>query len=158
MNGPAPGDAFADIQAALRSDTDDCFFWQRAKKPDGRGNIKYRGNFYTPARLVCILAHGEPPRPRLEAAHSCGKGHQSCINPRHLRWATPVENAADKEVHGTQVKGSRCPAAKLIESDIPKIRELLSSGLTLRAISARFSVNPQSIANVRDGKTWSWLQ
>lgn len=157
MNGTAPGEAFADIEAALHSDTDECVFWLRAKKPDGRGNIKYQGRFYTPARLVCILAYGAPPAPSLEAAHSCGNGHLSCINPRHLRWATPVENAADREMHGRQVKGSMCHMAKLAERDIPTIRRLLQSGMTLQAIANRYRVNRQSIANVRDRKTWSWI-
>ena len=157
LNGVPPGTAYADSEAALRSGTDECVFWERAKKPDGRGNIKYQGKYYTPSRLVCILANGKPPELGLEAAHSCGNGHLSCINPRHLRWATPVENADDRIAHGRQVRGVLCQAAKLTEADIPEIRRLVADGLTLAAVASKYGVNRQSIANVRDGKTWSWI-
>ncbi len=50
---------------------------------------------------MCILAHGEPPTPKHQTAHSCGKGHEGCINPRHLSWKTNQENSLDKREHGT---------------------------------------------------------
>jgi hypothetical protein len=45
--------------------------------------------------VVCELFRG--PRPTLlhEAAHSCGNGHKSCVNPHHLRWATRTETMAN---------------------------------------------------------------
>jgi hypothetical protein len=59
------------------------------------------GHFERATRVMCKLAHGPAPTPKHHAAHSCGKGHEACINPKHLRWATPRENAADAKLHGT---------------------------------------------------------
>jgi hypothetical protein len=36
---------------------------------------------------MCELVNGPPPLGAL-AAHSCGRGHDGCVDPRHLRWAT----------------------------------------------------------------------
>ena len=49
-------------------------------------------------RSMCIVAHGPPPTDKHEAAHSCGKGHKGCVNPRHLSWKTPTENNRDRGV------------------------------------------------------------
>src|SRR5260221_680223 len=80
---------------------DECLTWPFARYPDGRANMN--GGY--PTRAMCELAYGPAPSPKHEAAHSCGKGHEACVNPRHLRWATPKENAADKKIHGTHIKG-----------------------------------------------------
>ena len=82
---------------------DECLTWPFARFPDGRAHMNGR----KPTRVMCEMAHGPAPTPQHEAAHSCGKGHEACINPQHLRWATPVENAADKVVHGTVLEGER---------------------------------------------------
>lgn len=65
----------------------------------GYGLIRIDGVMCRVHRLVCIRRHGPPPTDDLEAAHSCGNA--GCVNPRHIRWATRFENAADKKLHGT---------------------------------------------------------
>jgi hypothetical protein len=52
-------------------------------------------------RVMCEIAHGPKPAPGFVAAHTCGKGREGCVNPRHLRWASQKENMADKLLHGT---------------------------------------------------------
>lgn len=134
---------------------DECLTWPFAKGRDGRGRLT--GSVSPQAhRAMCILAHGEPPTRRHEAAHSCGKGHEACVNPRHLRWATPVENAADRVIHGTEVRGSAKPGAKLTESDVLAIRALKGSA-TQREIGDRFGVDGETVGNIHRGETWAWL-
>lgn len=50
---------------------------------------------------MCELAHGPAPSGKHQAAHNCGKGHEGCVNPRHLEWKTNKENSIDKIRHGT---------------------------------------------------------
>jgi len=56
-------------------------------------------------RLLCALFQGPEPPPipqpggkltRYEVSHTCG--NSACLNPEHLRWATPQQNAQ----HGKQ--------------------------------------------------------
>ncbi len=72
--------------------------WTRTT--DGGKVVRGRRSPYI-AREICYRLYGEPPTPEHQAAHSCGKGHEGCVNGSHLRWATPSENENDKKGHGT---------------------------------------------------------
>jgi hypothetical protein len=132
---------------------EECLTWPFAKHPDGRAHMKLGRHTAKPARLMCEMAHGPAPSPVHEAAHSCGKGHEACVNPRHLRWATPAENSADKVAHGTIIAGERHYGAKLTASDVAEIRAL--KGIVQgRELAARFGVNPSCISKVQNDRAW----
>lgn len=86
---------------------EDCLIWPYTRNRHGYGSVTRtviggdRGNIGA-ARAMCFLVHGEPPTPKHVAAHSCGKGHDGCVHPHHVRWATPSENIADTLRHGTR--------------------------------------------------------
>jgi hypothetical protein len=64
-------------------DGDECLTWPYSlDKKTGHGSVNVNRKIEDPSRLMCAFAHGEPPTPRHEAAHSCGKGHKGCVNPR----------------------------------------------------------------------------
>lgn len=128
---------------------DDCLIWPFARHPDGRAHMRAG----KPSRIMCELAHGQPPTDKHEAAHSCGKGYDACVNPQHLRWATPVENTADKVEHGTLLNGSRLPQAKLTENQVREIRALKGK-LFQREIAAMFGVQITCINKILNGKSW----
>lgn len=81
---------------------DDCLLWPFSKSNKGYGTINHDGRNLTVSRFLCAEVNGPPPTPDHVAAHSCGRGHTGCVNPRHLRWATRTENEADKIIHGTK--------------------------------------------------------
>lgn len=106
------GSPMAWLDDALFIQTDECVIFPFGRTSDGRSNIKFGEKTTTTCRLMCLAANGNPPSSKHQAAHSCGNGHLSCVNPRHLRWATDAENKKDREIHKS-VKG---PAAvQLIE-------------------------------------------
>lgn len=105
---------------------------------------------------MCMVAHGEPPTGSHEAAHSCGNGREGCVNPRHLRWATPVENQSDKVAHGTTYRGERHWSAKLTEVEVKEIRALLGT-MSQAAIARLYGVDPSAVSEIKSGKTWGWL-
>lgn len=72
-------------------------------------------------RIMCILAHGEPPTPKHIAAHSEGCGHLGCVNRNHLSWKTQEENEADKKRHGTARCG-RGNRTNLTPADVDEMR------------------------------------
>lgn len=126
---------------------DECLIWPYARLDD---------DGYGPSREMCRLAHGEPPTPQHHAAHSCGKGHEGCVNPKHLRWATPLENAADMYVHGTILRGSSHPRSKLSEEDVRAIRSLIGKRSHVE-IASMFGVSPMTIAAIKHRRVWAWL-
>jgi hypothetical protein len=135
----------------------ECLPWPFAVGDHGRGNAVLDGRLMSAPKAMCILAHGEPPSPDHETAHSCGMGHLGCINPRHLSWKTHRENEADKLAHGTIVRGEAVNTAKLSEEAVRDIRRL--KGRESRACLAdRYGVTVGTIHDVQVRRTWAWLE
>jgi len=129
------------------AETDECVVWPFYRMKSG-----YPGQGMH--RRVCEVAHGSPPTPTHQAAHSCGNGHLGCINDRHLSWKTPKENMADQLVHGTSNLGSRNPRANLVESQVVEIKVQLKHGHKMKEIAARYGVSYCTIQFIKRGKNW----
>jgi hypothetical protein len=155
-NRTKEGAPFAFIKQAIISNTDECIFWPYAKHRKGFGLVRHNGKTVVASRLVCELAFGAPKDTKLQAAHSCGNGHRGCVNPRHLRWASRLENAADQIMHGTRKRGKKVNTCKLSEHDVRQIRALLPSQ-SMSSIAAQFGVSVGAIKNIETGRNWAWL-
>jgi hypothetical protein len=136
----------------LHYDGDDCLVWPFAHDAKGRGRIKVDGKCHNASRHMCKMAHGEPPREGLCAAHSCGRGHMGCVNPKHLRWATLLENAADMVAHGTAQVGENNARAKLtrIQAEAIKLDER-----SHRIIAREYSVHKSLVGHIKQGRAWA---
>jgi len=145
------------VKAHVDHAGDACLPWPFPSSSEGRGKVVVDGRPMVASRYMCILAHGDPPSPTHEAAHSCGKGHEGCMNPRHLRWATRSENQADKVLHGTAYRGERHWAARLTEADVRSIRSLLGT-MTQTAIADAYGVDQSAISDIKRGRIWAWLK
>jgi len=143
-------------EVALKFEGDECLFWPFGKSGGGYGQIKCNGRHQPVHRIICEIVHGVAPSAKHEAAHSCGKGHLGCCNPRHLRWATRTENQQDKFIHGTHNRGERHPMAKLTE---PEVREILAlKGTALqREIAEQFGVSPITVGQIHRRKKWAHI-
>lgn len=141
------------LEAHASFDGDDCLTWPFAVNDKGRGQVKLRGKHVPASRYMCELAHGKPPTPEHEAAHSCGKGHQGCVNPKHLRWATSVENKADMVEHGTRIRGEKCWNARLTESAVLAIREFAHT-MSKPAIASMFGIDTYHVTRIIRGERW----
>lgn len=125
----------------------DCLVWPFFRDQQGYGMIVVRGKTFKAARYMCLMVHGAPGA-GMDAAHSCGNGHKGCVNPRHVRWATKLENAADRIAHGRAGK-------KLTADDVRKIKQRLMAGEEQKAIAADFGVSPSNVCSINRGATWS---
>lgn len=95
------GEGLQFLESLVGSSAEGCIKWPFSCTPQGYGQTYYQGEVMGAHRVMCILAHGVPPGETHQAAHWCGKGADGCVNPNHLRWATPAENIADKfHLHG----------------------------------------------------------
>lgn len=143
------GSSEAFIRAHTNYDGDNCLMWPFRVRKTGYGLAVVGGVQTLASRWMCILAHGEPSDPRMEAAHFCG--NPGCVNPRHLRWATAKENCADKLRHGTTTRGERSPRTRLTPEDVEEIR---NAPPDLAALMKRFGVSKGCISKIRSGRRW----
>lgn len=134
----------------------ECLKWPFATV-NGYGNMQHDGRRQIVSRVACERRHGQPPTPKHEAAHRCGNGHEGCVNPEHLYWATRSENQMDRAAHGTSNEGERHGMSKLTESDVFSIRGLLAKGDTQTSISAIFNVTQSAISRIGSGDLWGHL-
>lgn len=137
-----PGSIPAWLEAHRGYTGDGCLTWPFARNANGRAHMFGA----KPCRVMCEMAHGPAPTPTHHAAHSCGKGHEACIHPQHLRWATPQENEADKILHGTS-------SHTLTKDDIIAIRSLRGK-LRNVDIASRFGISDGHVANIFRGIKW----
>lgn len=136
--------------------SDECLWWPYAKDHNGYGVAWFRHRQTTANYIMCTLAHGEPPSPQHESAHSCGNGHLGCVNPKHLRWTTRSENHADKIIHDTHTRGERSSSAKLTETQVHRIRAARGK-IGQRFLAAEYGVSKSTICSIQLGKNWGWM-
>jgi len=152
------GEPLAWLEAHVDFSGDECLPWPYGLRRGYAGRVAVDGKEVAACRYMCQLAHGAPPTPKHHAAHSCGKGHKGCINPQHLRWATPTENEADKIEHGTSLYGEKHNMAKLDASIVLHIREQVLAGRRMMDIAKHLGVNHTTISLLVKGKTWRSAQ
>lgn len=160
-----PGEALAYVDKILAMETDDCVTWPFGRSPSGYGYVTdphHRTSHIHVSRLVCEIKYGPAPSDFHEAAHNCGNGHLACCNWRHVRWATPKENQADKVVHGTHNRGERSAAAKLTANQVREIRqkaverEYPKVGV-LSGLAQEYKVGSSNIHAIIHRRTWAHL-
>lgn len=155
--GTTPGEPMRYFnEVVLKHHGDECLAWPYGKGSDGYGMIWHGGRSNKVHRLVCEEVNGPPPTPEHQAAHSCGKGREGCCAPGHLVWKTPVENWADKLIHGTHNRGDRNAQAKLAIEQVKEIRALRGVE-TQKSLAARFGIAPTTVWDIQVGRKWSWL-
>lgn len=134
----------------------ECLLWPFARNAAGYGVVYFEGRHTPASRAMCRLAHGEPEAETFEAAHSCGRGTDGCVSPRHLRWDTPVGNSHDRIIHGTTNRGQRNGQAKLSSSDVQAIRGL-PKGASLKQAAREHLISIAQVKRIRNRTTWTWL-
>lgn len=132
----------------------DCLRWPFYSDDKGYGLVKFEGSFIGAHRAMCILAHGMPPKgDRMVAAHECGKGHEGCVNPKHLKWKTYAENSGDRKKHGTHPAGERNSQARLARDAVVFIRKL-EGAYSSREIGRAFGVSHTHVCRIWRGEGW----
>lgn len=147
------GEPIAWIERQKDYDQDVCLFWPYSRNNKGYGVVQHPRTTVA-HRLMCMIAHGDPPSPSHQAAHTCGKGQDGCMNPRHIRWATAGENQHDRVGHGTSNRGK---GAKLSTADVRTIRRRLERGEQPTVIARAYGVSRITVHDIKAGRSWAWL-
>ena len=133
-------------------ETDDCVLWPYGVNTKGYGRLTKNNFGYLAHRVSLSFSHGQS-YPDLLACHKPLICHNpTCVNPRHLRWATPKQNTADKLVDKTMLKGQEHGSSKLSKSEVLAIK---SSTLTQRKMAEIYGVSNQHISRIVSGKRWA---
>jgi hypothetical protein len=103
-------------------------------------------------RLVCEAFHGPAPTDEHEVAHD--NGIRIDNRPANLRWATALENAADRDAHGRTTRGEATPWAVITESDAQVIKRLLAEDLPIPLIARAFQVSNSVVSGIKKGRNW----
>lgn len=135
---------------------EECLIWPHSRSPSGYAQLRMDGQLRDVHLWACEDRHGPKPSPRHNVAHACGRGRGGCVNPAHLRWATRVENEADKIEHGTSNRGKNNGQAKLTEAEVREIRSL-EGQMLLREIGALFSIERSTVCGIIKRRSWAWL-
>lgn len=129
---------------------DDCLRWPFSL-PNGYGITTRDGRQQYAHRIMCELVNGPAPTPGHYATHSCGRGHEGCVNPKHLRWLTPSENQFERREHNSHNRWGK--RGKLTHSDRLKIRDLAGKK-PQREIAEMFGISRAAVSKVLIRKTW----
>ena len=132
---------------------DDCLTWPfHRNRQNGYGSFGHLGEHYYAHRYMCELVKGPPP-PAHECAHSCGKGHEGCVNPRHLSWKTKSGNLRDCGEHGTSARNLWGRFGRLTKEQVAAIKALKGKE-TQDKIAARFGISASSVRDIYLGRTY----
>ncbi|NTG48577.1 hypothetical protein G6M04_14385 [Agrobacterium rhizogenes] len=150
----SPGESLEWLKQHVDFEGPNCLFYPFQNVRYGK--VQIDGKSYNANRIMCTMAHGDPPTPEHEAAHLCGNGHLACVHPQHLEWKTSTENQADRLAHDTHVRGERCKTSKLKVGQVRVIRSLKGTN-TSRELAVRFGVDRSAIKAIWARRTWAWL-
>ena len=140
----------------MQFDGDECLIWPFKSDKDGYARATFGGKRIYVHRLLCERVNGAPLTTLHLTAHNCGNGHLGCVNPKHLRWATPKENRDDMIGHGTNPAGERNPSAKLKSDQVHAIRTYRGS-MTISALANKYAVSESTIYTIRAGSKWKCI-
>jgi hypothetical protein len=147
------GTGMAFLQKHLAHQGEVCVPWPLFIDPaSGYGLLYFRKRTQTAHRIMCQLAHGDPPTPKHHAGHSCH--NRICINPNHLSWKTHSENMLDKRANGTANVNNWGQRGKLTAEQAAAILALKGKK-TQVAIAKQFGITESNVRNIHKGKIWS---
>lgn len=134
---------------------DSCWEWLGNVNSNGYGHFSFKDRHLLAHRMSFEFFGGEIPD-RMVVMHSCD--NRLCVNPQHLRVGTQADNLQDAAQKGRMfrpdTRGERNGNTRLTKSDVDEIRQRLSVGLRQKDIAAAFGVHPDTIHNIKHGKTW----
>lgn len=141
------------LRGLIGTEERDCILWPYATNEKGYGIATVGGKQRGAHNWVCRLAYGEPYSIWRFAAHRCG--NPLCVNPNHLRWATPKENAADRKIHRTDNSGERNGKTTITEDDVRAIR---AAPPFYGPLMAKYGLGRHAISKIRSGKRWGHVK
>jgi hypothetical protein len=137
-------------RVAVTADENDCWEWQGLIIGGRYGQVTFNKKRWSTHVYSFFLANGY--KPTLCVLHSCD--NMKCVNPKHLREGSSLENSQDKVARNRQTKGEASPQAKMTETKVIEARALSSKGFSIRRLAKLFGVNTKTMWQIVHRKTW----
>jgi hypothetical protein len=139
----------------VNRDGNNCWLWTAYCNPDGYGLFRLggrKGTMYLAPR-VSYKIHVQDPGPLL-VLHDCN--NPPCVNPDHLWSGAQADNIRQAGLEGRK-SSTPWHCTSLNEAMVRRIKHRLDKGESLVSIAKDNGVNPQTIGDIRRGKTWRWV-
>jgi hypothetical protein len=133
---------------------DECWPWQGRTNPQGYGVVSYTTTpgVYTSAlahRVAYVLTYGGIPSDTC-ILHSCD--NPSCVNPRHTRIGTHLENSRDERERGRKRQEVLIKRPRLGTTAVAEIRRRYAAGGVSQALLAQeYGVSQATLSRIVNG-------
>jgi len=104
-------------------------------------------------RYVYEQEHDLILMPQQIIMHLCD--NPRCINPKHLKMGTVLENNKDMYSKKRHSWGERCNFAKLTEFEVKEIR---TSDLPRKFLASKYSISISTISDIQNKRSWKSLE
>ena len=136
-----------------------CWEWISKKDEDGYGRFWLHEKMQGAHRISYTLKYGQISK-GLWILHKCN--NTSCVNPNHLYAGTIKDNVRDSINSGTlfllRVKGENRPNAKLKESEIRDIRNMLKNGEPQKDVILKYGLDSSHISAIKNRRIWKSIE
>lgn len=129
-----------------------CWLWIGGLDRTGYAKVSASYRTERASRVSWELVNG-PISDGLFVCHRCD--NRACVNPAHLFLGTHQDNMADMVRKGRSPRGVRNSGAKLRESDVVTIHDMLRDGASTSDVAQRFGICQESANKIARGVTWS---
>ena len=110
------------------------------------------GERWATVRHIVVAVTFLPPRPSPDHEVRHRDGDKANCQPANLAWGTHEENEADKDRHGTRLRGERVGGAKLDSAAVRAIRE--RAGEPQQDLADEFGCTLSNISAIQLRKSW----
>jgi len=90
-------------EVAIPYDGNECLTFPYGKA-HGYGRINIDSEPMDVHVFILQCVKGKKPSLSHEGCHSCGNGHEACVNPNHLYWGTRSQNNLDRWRHHRELR------------------------------------------------------
>jgi len=133
-----------------------CWLWQGPVTRKGYGHFTWRkGDSRRAHRAAWELAYGPVPAGRW-VLHYCDT--PACVRPGHLYIGDHAANTADMIRRGRKRRGEDCHKSGLKNTDIPRIRALVQSGIPKTHVARAYGVSPIAIWMIVQRRHWGHIE
>lgn len=127
----------------------DCWLWTGAKASYGHGRFTVHTKIVVRShRFIWEILHGVIPE-GMVICHKCD--NTACVNPEHLFMGTQADNIRDMHLKKREIRGSKCPWAKLTKEQSLDIK---NDTRPQRKIAKEYGICQQSVSLIKQGKNW----
>ena len=118
-----------------------CHEWQAGHARGGYGKFRYPTKTVTAHRASWELFIGPIPKGQC-VLHRCD--NRLCVNPQHLFLGTLADNVKDMDE-----KQRRKTRAKLTETQVKEVRQMLNDRYSQKEIAKKFNVDQTTISRIK---------